>query len=889
MAALLSFGLIRIASGSIEELDKLKVDEKLVNNVHQIYEQFERFKNNLNDILYKAIEQEGEASVQKKLLNIKRAVYNSKSIVLDDLHLSPDLLKELKAYLSLKRTIQDLEEQTALEYNKQLLLIRKKYQQLLDNELLKKGLLLSSKDLIAGIDKYRSKDLEKVSAKEIQTEYGSMRYLTRMLTKTSPFSTFNGLGMFDLKEPLINWHNKKYLQIGSSHIKLNLQLFKGIKNALWRDPRFMTCLSVHLTKALHTTDLEFTFLQNRNGLDIVQTLKSNAMVEFLRDIFQESEFIPYSQLLKILGEQIDASETALLEYIEKLTSIGLIVYDFPVDLTIKNWEKSLLNFITKPEFDSYPKQHLLKSSLETINAAVIRYGLSNFNERGAILASIKEEFTQLISSLEEDHATKPLTEKFTALPQVNYIYEDYEVAIDSGFPKNQVEAIIESLNKLILNISPVLKNTTMLTSLYEYFKYKYPDQTHISFIPFFKEYIEAVKLPNESNKNQHDDGLRSFLSSKGINVEPTDHKVSIEQWIYQFGTFFSDRLNPDKVELHTNELEEWSKHIGIAPAVSGGNSSFSIFAQPCVENQDHLMLMINSVMPGNGKMFSRFLNMFDDHYLEEIRKRNHEENPYTAEISDSSYFNANIHPLLSDCEIWTDNANALTQDNQKKLFLGDLEVVLNEKERSVYLYHTILKRTIRVLDGGFEGAFTRSNLYFFLNNFKPDELPYMDLISQSVNNKLGYDYALRNDKNEILVLPRIQLNNHLVIQRKCWVIPLELIPVREPSESDWSYFYRLNKWRTQYGIEEDIFLRKNSNRIQMIAQIKERDKEFVQEDYKPQYINFMNPLLVNIFEKSIRNSKSEKIKLEEVYPKNKQLLTIDGKPHVTETLLQWAI
>ncbi|MDB5256381.1 MAG: hypothetical protein JWM14_1076 [Chitinophagaceae bacterium] len=889
MAALLSFGLIRIASGSIEELEKLKVDEKLVNNVHQIYEQFERFKNNLNDILYQAIEQESDPGVQKKLLNIKRAVYNGKSISLDELPLSPALSKELDTYLSFKKKTKELEDQTALEYNKQLLLIRKKYQQLLDNELLKKGLLLSSTDLILGIDKYRSKDLEKVSAKEIQTEYGSMRYLTRMLTKTSPFSTFNGLSMFDLKDSLVNWQHKKYLKIGSSHIKLNLQLFKCIKNALWKDVQFMACLPVHLTKALHTTDLEFTLLQNRNGLDIVQTLKSNDVVYFLRETFQEDDSIPYSHLLKLLGEQIDASETALKEYIEKLTSIGLIVYDFPVDLTIKNWEKDLLNYISKPEFASYPKQHLLKSSLEKINVAVIRFGLSNFNERAAILASIKEEFIQLISSLEEGHDSKPLTERVTTLPQVNFIYEDYEVSIDSGFPKDEVETIIQSLNNLILSISPVLKNTTMLTSLYEYFKYKYPDQTRISFIPFFKEYIESVKLPNESNKNQHDDGLRNFLFSNGITIESADQKIGPDQWIYEFGTYFSDALNPDQVEFTTNEIDEYHRHIGIAPVVSNGNFSFSSFAQPCAGDQDQLVLMINSVMPGNGKMFSRFLHMFDEHYLQEIRNKNHEENPYTAEISDSSYFNANIHPLLSDCEIWTDNANALTQDRQKKLFLGDMEVVLNEKERSIYLYHKILGQTICVLDGGFEGAFTRSNLYFFLNNFKPDELTYVDLITQAVNNKLGYDYALRNNKDEILILPRIQINKHLVLQRKCWVIPLQSIPLRESTDSDWSYFYRINNWRIQHSIEEDVFLRKNSNRIQMIAQIKERDKEFVKEDYKPQYINFLNPLLVNIFEKSIRNTKAEKIKLEEVYPKKDQLLTIDGNPHVTETLLQWTI
>ena len=58
------------------------------------------------------------------------------------------------------------------------------------------------------------------------------------------------------------------------------------------------------------------------------------------------------------------------------------------------------------------------------------------------------------------------------------------------------------------------------------------------------------------------------------------------------------------------------------------------------------------------------------------------------------------------------------------------------------------------------------------------------------------------------------------------------------------------------------------------------------DDYKPQYISFKNPFLVNILEKAISRVTGT-LKVVEMLPAPNQLQTISGSRYITEFVLQW--
>jgi len=61
----------------------------------------------------------------------------------------------------------------------------------------------------------------------------------------------------------------------------------------------------------------------------------------------------------------------------------------------------------------------------------------------------------------------------------------------------------------------------------------------------------------------------------------------------------------------------------------------------------------------------------------------------------------------------------------------------------------------------------------------------------------------------IQVRPRVTYEGSLVIARKRWLVPSALFPQREPHESAADFFLRANRWRTEAGIPETVYVRIN--------------------------------------------------------------------------------
>ena len=112
-----------------------------------------------------------------------------------------------------------------------------------------------------------------------------------------------------------------------------------------------------------------------------------------------------------------------------------------------------------------------------------------------------------------------------------------------------------------------------------------------------------------------------------------------------------------------------------------------------------------------------------------------------------------------------------------------------------------------------------------------------------------------------------------------------MLPIRKPKENDWNYWVRLNEWRAANQIPEEGFLF-ITNRWDSENLKPEDRKKLGRDDYKPQYINFYNPFLVNLFEKLLEKVPNT-LRIEEMLPGSKYLQKFNHQRYITECVFQW--
>lgn len=353
------------------------------------------------------------------------------------------------------------------------------------------------------------------------------------------------------------------------------------------------------------------------------------------------------------------------------------------------------------------------------------------------------------------------------------------------------------------------------------------------------------------------------------------------------------------------------------------------FRERDVDGNERLMGVMNASLSGFGKMISRFMHIFDDGITEDVRSWNAAtaNGSILIEDCDASYFNANLHPPLMPHEIWMPGGHN-TLPAEKQIPVTDLAVRLASTGEHLELFHKTQNKTAYVFDLGFQGHGGRSQLFQLLEKFtRAEYLSYYPLLNavstatmpqapKPAEAKAEETNAVQANAAEvpaekanaaqanaaevpaeqtkpqprIRTRPRVLYEGQLVLQRKAWFVPKELLPLRTKQETDWQYFERLNTWRSEQGMPEEIFLFVNARENQDSQENVDTDaaKRITRDDYKPQYISFRNPFMVKLFEGLLSKVMSS-LKIEEMLPNSEQMAQIADKKYVTECVVQWYV
>ena len=321
------------------------------------------------------------------------------------------------------------------------------------------------------------------------------------------------------------------------------------------------------------------------------------------------------------------------------------------------------------------------------------------------------------------------------------------------------------------------------------------------------------------------------------------------------------------VHLSTADL---ANVIGHQPTAPTQKRSRSAFLQIYREQNQHVAVL-NGIIQGYGKMFSRFLGSASPAIGAAIRATNEQHSPpgeWWAENHDATTHNANHHNGLMPFSVVVPGGARLP--HTQGLSIGQLAVRLNPADaRELILIDQQTGVRVRTFDLGFQASGGRSPLFRLLAQLEPVASPPLGSLLGPVWKQ--HERPAPNDA-DVREKPRIMVDNQVVIQRRQWSVPVKRW--YQDSDTDAEFFARVHQHRTAVGLPDEVFVHLQGRT--------ESDKD----DYKPQYIHFQHPVLVHLLRRLLRKA-GDSIRVVEVNPPTSAGWQTDGRKHVSEFVANW--
>jgi hypothetical protein len=763
-------------------------------------------KEQICDKIFILVNQEKDDKARQKLIQLKRAIHN-------DRPLNTIIPEALTADIAQLTAALQQKKQQEEQYTTQLNDHRRSLQLLAKEQSLQKGILLSSPVLFEQMAHYINKDPADFKQKDYKIEFSLLRYITRMCCKTSPFSAFTYTGLMQLDA-----HQIPGTREVKSCLTRNNSLFRYLLSIIRQHPVLNEQLLI--TKNITTEKIngKLTFFVNYQNVEAFQQLPNTPLNEL---ILQRSNNITLGELITSLMDEIeDASRKDLKDYLLKMAATGLL------ELTTDNatpFTGPLATFIH--QLQCYQQAYVNENAVGRFK--ILREAevfVNNLFQELQLAAGLPITTQEPVSENKLLETMQFAHYHFTGR---QIFYEDCYTPEIAYLAPDPVTNIVKKTDALLDHLASLDTMKPEREKMKRFYLSHYPSHQRVKVIDFYRDYYYHFK--------------------KHEIIEHTEYAM------------------PQLDTLITSQSSEISIPPHFFPASPAPVSqSRGMFVQLFNNNQCGV---INAILPGMGKVNGRFLSLFGKEVSDCFLDYNNRLHPdiIKAELSDSSSFNANIHPPLLLHEITIPGGNNIYPPDQQ-IFITDLEI--GYEKDTLQLYEG--SQQVYTYDLSLEAFNNRSNLYKLLAHFNPDVRPSLSIFLKMIDDRYQLKYP--GNGQEVYCWPRVSYADTIVLRRKTWQIRTTVIPIPQKDESGLDYFTRLNSWRSEHGLPERIFLflRKRSKR--------QDKKAGLDDDYKPQLISFLQPLMIELLKKLITRA-GEYIYFEEVLP--------EPSGTVKEYLLQW--
>ena len=848
--------LCRIASLSFEALEKLRFSDSFFD----LLEKERVLEMDLEAIKIKILTDlksfDTTFSDFSKIRKFKKQIYKNHDLDLSiNIFKSNDIFNNLLIYNDLINEKTKINHFLERQFEIENLRIKTELQALSHHLDFQNALPLSSISFAKSLQKYWDKNPKDFRKKELQTEQTVMQYLARMAAKTSPFSSFTKVSSTTLERSTTLQSGEQKIKnldttlesgatlrgatLRGATLSFNNFLLQIFQTLFITNSEIFNYLKIRINSTLEKHETEYRFLVNVQNVESFQRVEIQPILELFESYFMDNEQIVVVELINKIGEEVEAEEADLMDFVRELVEIGFLEVDFGFNGNMKNWLVKVHDFVAQtPVFDVSDVRFF-----KNLEQQLFDFSDANMLQRISILENTHRSIDAFLKKYEFEGNLKEM------LSPEQLIYEDVTMTESPNFEAEAIEKLVVSLHELLEKINFIEGKERL--QIAHFFNEFYDENAVVPLLDFYENYYKIGKQIKETD-------IPAIQAEAEL----------LGNWAKAVGEMVLEKYKIDEnLALEISDFERINERLNIQPKPLKG-LSLACFAQMYSEEEE-LKAVLNGVTLGYGKMTGRFLKLMPPAFTEDLRRFNAElgEEILKADNVDESFFNANIHPPLLEYEIsMPKSQNQLPENRQLKV--NDLAI--RQINGKIVLWHLSLKKAVQVFDLGIQTPKGRSPLYQLLMNFSPI-IPDLQYLKEAIEIVIP-----QNGKNYV-VFPRVIFKNW-VIFRKSWI------------SQNWETLYKI---KNEGNLNEIQILKKalEGKKIGNKFYIKKREKSSsdgsrIRKENKPIYIDIDNVILRNIFLKRIDNEVFL-FEINEMLPLYKDCIKIKESPFYVENILQW--
>ncbi len=782
-------------------------------------------------------------------------------------------------------------------YAADLATTRRRFRDWVGDADLRKGLQLSSRTLSSGLERYLDTPAGELTAKERQIERGLLRYLSRMAMKTTPFGSFTALapgrlvdGGADAGRPAVAEFDRDPRR-KRSLVRLNKRLCGVVLGAVLADDAVRRRLDVELNSTLHDDGGRWRFLAADGEREAFRRLDPNPVIDLYRALLAAGP-LPLGDLEArlVADPRLDADAGAVAAFTARLLDLGLLRLRTGVPPQEAEWDRPLRRLLAP--IGGTAAAHAV-GFLDRMRALCDGFAAAPPGERRRLIADAGRTMADAYEELARRSTTR----------MVVPFYEDAGTAARLTLRRGELAGAAASLLHYVRWTARLAWPRHLHVSMRHFYDGRYGGGA-VPLLRFyedyyrehFKDYLErereamrrAAAAPAgdggeaETEEGPDEDGGRpaalDFDALNPFGLAPVEAmKAGNDRLTARYAERWRDHPDAEAIELSRADLE---RAAADAPPLSDPCFSTSVFAQllPGAGPGGGTALLVSSLLRGFGKYYSRFLAALPAEVERDLRRNNDRlSGARLAEIASDGDFNGNLHPPLVAWEVSYPTVEERTPGGALRVTDLAVESVAGDP-CALLLRHRPSGERVVPLDLGFQNPLLRPPLYQLLSGFAPAANYYLPAPETPAFDAAGAALA-GGDEPRVLYRPRLVYDGWLVLGRRRWTVPRRLFPRHRGGESEADHFLRVDRWRRRHGLPREVFM--------SVQALPGAAGGGVRGDlHKPQYVDFANPLLVDLFSRATENLDRYAVRLYERLPAHDQLPRHGGRRYATELVLQ---
>ncbi len=759
------FLLFRVAGKDTSGVDSLQINRTvaLLEEADRLESIMESLRETIDASLYRLVPTmtDEEKGLLRQLLKLKRDIFNGRASAVEahvqseirgrlDIDEAEQLRKWLEASSERERLLREAKE----TFEREIAEAGHRLAEQMGNPECQKGLVLASPEYVRSYNRHR---LNQWLPKN-QYARSSTAYVSRMVTKTSPFSTLTAVGMTwwesDPRNSLTDDESKR------SVCRISQAVAAGIVFQLVKDDEFVSLFTYEKNPSIRLENGKVSYSKSTysvlNGFSWRQD-------QYVSLALGPDEFEMLRQLRSGTYAEMTEQFTRESEWFQRFIR--------------EQWIRPVLPYSRK---EPYP----LRVLAERLRLAASRRGrritrlirLIDGCERRMEISGVKrrlrlqDQIRDAVASI-SDCLNQPVPD---TAKKGNLVYEDVRTGRKAP-PLG--EHVKEDLTRLGEMMRPYFFRTHMYDLLVEHFVERY-GRGGICF--------------------DIEDFIRSFEGRK-------DRPRLVKR---------AQSLDKQTAAA----LEEGRVFASVSNSAAPPNTTvFFQLASPSgfkgIQHGDY-SLVVNQFNPGFGGLFVRFLRLFDgpqENLPARLREWIQSMYPKSRIVDFPSI--ADYNSLQLDYGVteqalrWP--AEHPTTERLPDVMLSDLRLVHTEEGTL-----TLLDENGTVVAPQYLGTVPYYLLQGTVSHFLTLIAPWVNAFPVGWSASMLHGTLPPPERLEYH--PRRE-EGRLVLRRARWRVPLYLFPLREPGETDYAYFCRVKRWQKENGIPDEVFLSGERSRFSFEA------------------------------------------------------------------------